>query len=206
LELSWQKDHSSVTAALRTAFILLALGGSAFTQHLDFGFDFGVKGGVPFTDLLENTGTINVSNATVRRSNDYLVGPVIELRIPFGFAFEVDGIYRNAEYRVTTNDIVTRLNANAWEIPYLAKFRFPIPLLKPFISGGGAYRTFTSLPNNVVTPTHNGVVLAGGLELRISKLRISGELRWLHWNKPPNNTNSVRLGQDQGEVLFGFVF
>lgn len=161
-------------------FLLCA--GSLSAQHLDFGFDFGVKGGVPFTDILEATGVINsgVSNASIlvlKRSDDYLIGPVAELRIPFGFAIEVDGIYRGAEYHLTTNDITTTLDAHSWEIPYLAKFRFPIPLLKPFVSAGGAYRTFTDLPNNIVTPTHNAFVLGGGLELRLGKLRLSGEGR-----------------------------
>jgi hypothetical protein len=194
-----------VTAASKAPCVFLAFAGSLFAQHLDFGFDFGVKGGVPFTDVLEAAGVINAPITSFQRSSDYLIGPVAELRIPFGFAIEVDGIYRGAEYHLTTNDITTTIGAHSWEIPYLAKFRFPIPLLKPFISGGGAYRTFTDLPSNLVTPTHNAFVLAGGVELRISRLRLSGEGRWLHWNSPPS-TNAVRLTQNQGEVLFGLVF
>lgn len=165
-----------------------------------------MKGGVPFTDILEAAGVVNVPITSIKRSSDYLIGPVAELRIPFGFSVEVDGIYRGAEYRLTTNGITTALSAQSWEIPYLAKFRFPIPLLKPFISAGGGYRSFTNLPNDIVTPTHNAFVLAGGLELRISKLRLSGEARWLRWNSPPNNSNVTRLNQNQGEVLFGLVF
>jgi hypothetical protein len=188
---------------MKTVFILLAFSASMFSQHLDFGFGFGVKGGVPFTDVLKATGVVNGSNAVLTRSNDYLIGPVAELRLPFGFAFEVDGIYRGSEYRLTANNATTVISANAWEIPYLAKFRFPIPLLKPFISAGGAYRTFTDLPANV-TPTHNAVVLSGGLELRISRVRLSGEARWLHWNSTSTGIG-VRPAQNQGEVLFGLV-
>jgi len=175
-----------------------------FAQHLDFGFGFGVKGGFPFTDVLEAAGAINGVGTALTRSNDYLVGPVAELRIPFGFALEVDGLYRGTEYNVTTNNITSTLPAHAWEIPYLAKFRFPIPVLKPFVSVGGAYRSFNDLPTNI-TPTHNAFVLGGGLELRISRLRLSGELRWLNWNSPSTN-NNVRLTENQGEVLFGLVF
>jgi len=184
--------------------LFLAFSTSVFAQHLDFGFGFGVKGGVPFTDVLEAAGVTNTGATGLTRSSDYIVGPVAELRIPFGFAFEVDGLYRGTEYTVTNNGIASNLPAHAWEIPYLAKFRFPIPLLKPFISGGGAYRTFTDLPSNI-TPTHNALVLGAGLELRIARLRLSGEARWLHWNSPSNN-NVVQLAQNQGEVLFGFVF
>ncbi|MFL6449753.1 MAG: hypothetical protein ACJ746_19035 [Bryobacteraceae bacterium] len=188
----------------KTIFVFLVFCSSIFAQHLDFGFGVGVKGGVPFTDVLEAAGTINSAASTLTRSTSYLVGPVVELRLPFGFAVEADGLYHAAEYDLTSNGTRTTVPAHAWEIPYLAKFRFPIPLLKPFVSGGGAYRTFTDLPNNV-TPTHNAFVLGGGLELRISRLRLSGELRWLRWGNPSNN-NIVRLSQNEGEVLFGFVF
>jgi hypothetical protein len=191
-------------AVLRIVYLPVIFASLLFGQHLDFGFDFGVKGGVPFTDLLQTAGTINVSRTVLKKSDDYFIGPVAELRIPFGFAIEVDGIYRGAEYHAVTNNISSIIDAHAWEIPYLAKFRFPIPLLKPFISAGGAYRTFTSVSENV-TPAHNAVVLGGGLELRISKLRLSGEMRWLRWGSTTNN-NLVRLAQNQGEVLFGLVF
>jgi hypothetical protein len=185
-------------------FASLLFCGSIFAQHLDFGFGFGVKGGVPFTDVVQAAGAINGGITTLTRSSDYIIGPVAELRVPFGFALEVDGLYRATEYDLTTNNTTSTVPAHAWEIPYLAKFRFPIPLLKPFVSAGGAYRSFTDLPTNV-TPTHNAFVLGGGMELRISKLRLSGEARWLHWNSPSTN-NVVRLTENQGEVLFGVVF
>jgi hypothetical protein len=165
---------------------------------------FGVKGGTSFTDLLETTGSINPTNTALKRSTEYLIGPVVELRIPFGFALEVDALYRGSEYSLTTNDVTSTLPANAWEIPYLAKFRFPIPLLKPFVSAGGAYRTFTDLPPNV-TPTHNAFVLAGGVELRISRMRLSAEGRWLRWGGTSTGI-AARPAQNQGEVLFGLIF
>jgi hypothetical protein len=188
----------------KAACILLVAVPSILAQHLDFGMGFGVKGGTSFTDLLETTGAINPANTALKRSTDYLIGPVVELRIPFGFALEVDGLYRKSEYSLTANNVTSTIPANAWEIPYLAKFRFPIPLLKPFVSAGGAYRTFTDLPPNV-TPTHNAFVVAGGLELRLSRIRLSAEGRWLRWGSTSTGTG-VRPAQNQGEVLFGFIF
>lgn len=188
----------------KVACILLVCSSSIFAQHLDFGFDFGVKGGLPVTDVLEAAGVINGGVTALTESTDYIIGPVAEMRIPFGFAFEVDGLYRGTEYHLTTNNLTSTIPAHAWEIPYLVKFRFPIPLLKPFVSAGGAYRAFTDLPSNI-TPAHNAFVLGGGLELRVKRVRVSGEMRWLHWNSPSTN-NVVRLTQNQGEVLFGLVF
>jgi len=192
-----------MTTASKCVVVLLIISTPALAQ---IGFGLGVKGGVPFTNLLQATGTINGMPVTaVGRSNEYLIGPVGELRLPLGFALEVDGIYRSADYTFkTANSTLTDYFVNEWEIPYLAKFRFPIPLIKPFVLGGGAYRTFNSLPPNT-TPTHNALVLGGGIELRIKRLRLSGEARYLRWNTSSVNS-FAKLAQNQGEVLFGLMF
>jgi hypothetical protein len=198
-----ERTKEVVAAISKIALVILAVPASMFGQHLDFGFDVGVKGGVPFTDILETAGIFTIPTS-LTKSNDYIIGPVVELRVPFGFALEVDGLYRSGQYNLITNNIAAKLDAGSWEIPYLAKFRFPIPLLKPFVSAGGAYRTFTNLPNNI-TPAHDAFVLGGGLELRISRLRLSAEARWLRWGQPAT-FNIARLTQNQGEMLFGLVF
>jgi hypothetical protein len=190
---------------MRTFNICLALTvlqGFAVAQHFDFGWGLGVKGGIPTTDLLKpNFG----STATLHQQDNYLVGPVGELRIPFGFALEVDGLYRGTNYVVTnTSKGTASIDSSSWEVPYLAKFRFPIPLLKPFLAGGGAYRTFNGLPAGV-TASHNAVVGAGGIELRISRVRLSVEGRYLRWGATPSN-DFARLKRDQAEILFGFIF
>lgn len=68
---------------------------------------------------------------------------------------------------------------------------------------GGAYRIFNDLPRNIA-PTHNAFVGGAGLELRIRRLRLSVEGRYLHWGE--SNSSVVRLGKNQGEVLFGLIF
>jgi len=181
---------------------LIVLQGFVAAQHFDFGWGLGVKGGVPTTDLLtSNLGT----TATLHQQGNYIVGPVGEVRIPFGFALEVDGLYHGTNYTVTNAPTgVTSIDSSSWEIPYLAKFRLPIPLLKPFLAGGGAYRTFNGLPAGV-TPSHSAFVAAGGLELRISRVRLSAEGRYLRWGSTPS-TDLARLKRDQVEILFGFIF
>ncbi len=177
----------------------------ASAAHLDFGAGVGVKAGVPFTDLLKAAGVITGPQAVLSQGNNYIVGPVVELRLPFGFAIEADGLYRGTNYHVANaGNAPTAIQSSSWEIPYLAKFRFPIPLLKPFVVAGGAYRTFPDLPPGV-TATHNGVVGGAGLELRIGRVRLSGEARYLRWGEPPPN-DLAHLTQDQGEVLFGLIF
>ena len=205
LTIARSKQLFSEVDVTKTWKILLVLSIMAKSMLGQFGVGLGVKGGVPFTNLLQATGTINGMPVTgVSRSGEYLVGPAVELRLPLGFAFEVDGIYNSADYRLRAGSSSLTTTVSSWEIPYLAKFRFPIPLLKPFVSVGGAYRTFTSLPTNT-TPTHNAFVAGGGIELRISRLRLSGEARYLRWNTSSVN-NIAKLGQNQGELLFGLMF
>lgn len=170
-----------------------------------FGVGVGLKAGIPFTNLLETTGTSSgIPVSSVSRSSGYLIGPTGELRLPLGLAFEVDAIYNSSDYQFHTPSSTLTTTASAWEIPYLGKFRFPIPLLKPFITAGGAYRTFTNLPSGT-TATHNGFVLGGGLELRVIRLRVSAEVRYLHWDTSSINT-IAKLGPNQGELLFGITF
>ena len=48
---------------------------------------FGVKAGLPLTDFID---TVSGSRTTVTSvTNRYIVGPTIELRLPFGFGVEV---------------------------------------------------------------------------------------------------------------------
>jgi hypothetical protein len=188
--------------ALEIWVALIVIHGFAAAQHFDFAWGLGVKGGIPTTDLLtSNRG----ATATLQQENNYIIGPVAEVRIPFGFAVELDGLYRGTNYTVRNAPTgSTSIDSSSWEVPYLAKFRFPIPLLKPFLAGGGAYRTFNDLPAGV-TPSHNAFVAAGGLELRVSKVRLSAEARYLRWGSTPS-TDFARLKRDQAEILFGFIF
>jgi hypothetical protein len=190
------ENHRNRRRSVRSESFLAA-------QHLDFGFGVGVKGGFPPTNLLEpGSGSTQLS-----RNDNYIVGPVGEMRLPFGLAIEGGALYRGTSYDVTHNGgtgTATSVKSASWEFPYLGKFRFPIPLIKPFVVAGGAYRTFTDLPAGI-TPTHNGVVGGAGLELRIRRFRFSAEGRYLRWGAPPA-TDLERLRRSQIEVLFGFIF
>lgn len=194
-----------IRIVLRLTFLAILLSSPMLAQK--FGFNAGIKGGIPFTDFLKSAGFIDgVPFTSVSRTNNFLVGPVVELTIPFGFAIELDGLYHRAEStaNLPSPSVPVDIKANAWELPYLAKFRFPIPLLKPFILGGGAYRTFTDLSPNV-SAAKNGLVLGGGVELKIKKLRLSGEVRFLHWGES-SSTAPIRASQNQGEFLLGATF
>src|SRR5262245_8671590 len=103
-------------------FVLFLAFGMASAAPLDFGVGVGVKGGFPFTDLLK----LEVPGASLSEDDNYIVGPVVELRLPFGFAFEVNGLYRGTSYTVVNGGTLVpmTIKSSSWEIPYLAKFRF----------------------------------------------------------------------------------
>src|SRR5690242_11343484 len=96
-------------------FVLAAV--PAFSQP----FSFGVKGGVPLTDFVDRLGTGNFRLDT--STNRYIVGPTVEIRLPFGFGIEFDALFRHLHYTSSGNlvDVVvdSRTTSDAWEFPIL---------------------------------------------------------------------------------------
>ncbi len=130
-------------------------------------FSIGTIGGVPLTGGLQNTTTQEVDLIThsFSDSNLYVVGAMVELRLPFGLAVEADGLYHPINCSETIQVVP---------------------------SGSG----------------HHSV--GGGVELKISKLRIAPELRYTHWGSdgvpPPDVGSFPPSQQNQGEFLVGFSF
>src|SRR5690349_10363071 len=85
----------SVVSFMKLLLMLVFCAISAVSQP----FGFGVKGGVPLTDFVNaiDTGTLRFNTAP----NRYIVGPTIELRLPFGFGIEFDALYRHLQYSST---------------------------------------------------------------------------------------------------------
>ncbi len=79
----------------RLTLILLACSfTTAFAaEHI---FSFGIKGGVPLTDAFTDTTTrgVDVITHTFSNTKNYVIGPTVELSLPFGFAVEADALYR----------------------------------------------------------------------------------------------------------------
>lgn len=199
----------------------------AFSQP----FSFGVKGGIPATDFVSaiDTGNIRFNTGT----NRYIVGPTIELRLPFGFGIEVDALYRRLHYDAAAFaiDVVTqaRTTADAWEFPILAKYRLPTKIVRPYIDGGVAFDTLaglkqtitqTVIPTRISNVTANssppelkntttaGVVVGFGVELHALIVRISPEIRYTRWSSQHflSPSGLLESNQNQAEVLLGITF
>lgn len=61
---------------------------------------FGIKAGVPLTDLLDaesyNPGILFSQYTSM--TSPYIVGPTVEVGLPFGLAIEADALFRHLNY------------------------------------------------------------------------------------------------------------
>jgi len=208
---------------------LLLTAASAYSQP----FSFGVKGGMPMSDFIDAVSSGRFTASTV--TNRYIVGPTVELRLPFGLGIEADVLYRHFSYRsqgivgIGSNvaGIVTDTTSGAWEFPLLAKYRFKGALMRPFIDAGvswdkisGLTQTVTQVVNNVTSgsTTSNpfelqdgvtrGFVMGGGVDLKLLFIHISPELRFTRWGAKHfiDPAGMINSKQNQAEFLVGITF
>lgn len=193
---------------LAAGFLLFS---SAFGQSLSVG----VRGGVPFTGALSDLTThgVDVISRSFSDSNQYIVGPMVELHLPLGLSVEADALYRPLNVTTETQTVPqptivrTSKNVSSWEFPILGKVRLPVPLLKPYVDAGPSFRTVGS---DLDFLSNSGITVGLGVELKISRLRIAPEVRYTHWgsDSEPNVSTliSVASNTNQGEFLLGISF
>ena len=187
---------------MKLTLLLMFSSAAALAQPVSFGF--GVKGGLPLTDFID---TVSGSRTTVSSvTNRYIVGPTVELRLPFGLGVEADALYRHFSYNSTASlvDVLAtlRTTSNDWEFPLLLKKRFRgVGPVRPFVDAGVSFNKITGLtqtvsnlvfPNRLTTTSNSnpaelkndftaGFTLGGGLEIHLLILRISPEIRYTRW-------------------------
>src|SRR3954447_590003 len=80
----------------------------------------GVKGGASIPDDVSGFGVSS-------ESRPYIIGPMVEFRLPLRLSIEVDALYSRLGYRYSVGSIggfsTSRARANSWELPLLLKFR-----------------------------------------------------------------------------------
>ena len=205
--------------------VLLLAAPSAFPQ-----FSLGVKAGVPLTDFFNTVSSPRFGfNSDTKR---YIIGPMVQLNLPAGFAVEFDALYRrfNYESNVSLIDVFRneRTTGNAWEFPLLLKYRFPMVLARPFLGAGVAWDTVSGVKQSVtntlvatgVTNTRTtdpaelrndttpGFVIGAGVDVHAVVLHISPEIRYTRWGNRHFEAASGGLlsNRNQAEFLVGFRF
>ncbi len=170
---------------------LLCFGIPALSQS----FTIGAQGGLRLTGDVPAYFTSN--------SKRYLVGPMIEVGLPFHFAFEVDALYSRLGntfyYPGVANESDVRTIINSWEFPLLVKYRLPVSCVSPFLSAGVAPRYaagsihtihYGYYPSDVTfssTDWHahdRALVFSAGAEIQRGHVRITPEIRYLKWAVP----------------------
>lgn len=155
---------------------------------------FGIKGGIPFTDLFSESGTFRPD------TKRYTIGPMAELRLPFGLGAEADVLYKRFSYDGGSG--------SQWEIPILAKYRLGGEIIHPYIEGGVSFRRLTGSEGVLGGDrASKGFVLGAGVEFRALLIRISPELRWTRWgDRNLDITRFLRENRNQAEFLIGISF
>ena len=136
----------------------------------------------------------------------------MELHLPLGFAVEFDALYRHLQYSASGNiaGILTTSSTTAgnWEFPLLLKYRFPFPVVRPYVDGGVAWDALTGSKQTIQTASNpfavknngaTGFVLGAGIDIHAVFLHISPELRYTRWFSSPitDATGLLQSGQNR---------
>jgi hypothetical protein len=173
----------------------------------------GVVGGAPFTDVVNATTQNGL--ATLPSSTNFTVGPSFQVNLPLSLRLEVDALYRPYSFTQTPSPAgITPLTVSAsqWRFPVLAQYRFKLPVVKPFVEAGVSFNHLSDIsnatyitagPGELIHRTNAGVVLGGGIDVKIPFVRLSGELRYTHQGSADFEAIS---NLNQAEVLVGVHF
>ena len=204
---------------------LLLFAATAFPGDL---FSFGIKGGVPFTDAFHAATNGNLTYVT--HSNDWTLGPELEIHLPFGIGVEADALYRGLKYQ-SSQSLVDQLTtgtttARAWDFPLLLKWKAPTGFFRPYVVAGPTFRGLTSIKqvtsffsaNSGTTTTNQtsnpadlksqfitGMTLGGGIQLLG---HVSPEIRYTRWGwdsfRDPSGL--LKSNSNQLDFLIGITF
>ena len=204
------RDMKSISVLLALGVFLPVAGGQPRVS-------VGAVGGLSLTDPMPH------SSESARHA---IVGPSVELRLPFGFAVEVDALWQ----RVTSGEnftvpvgyqIYDRTRGNEWQFPILAKYYFHLGSRswQPYVGAGYAVRKawLTSegvnlaadLSGNLMTYKYAydhqtgaefGAPFAAGVRFRLGRVSLSPEVRYTRWE------TSGRLPKNDAKLLLGVRF
>ena len=176
-------------------------------------FSVGIKGGVPLTDAFADhtANGVDTITRTFSDSKKYVIGPTVELSLPFGFAVEADALYRPLNL-ASDATVVPRpaqrfsTDINAWEFPILGKYHFlHTPIVKPYVEAGPIFRHVGSEASHLSSA---GFAAGVGVDLKILLVRVTPEIRLSRWagDAHVNFTGAPPSQLNQAEFLIGISF
>jgi hypothetical protein len=182
---------------MKTFFALMLFSAGLSAQP----FGFGLKVGVPLDEAFVDSGGRNLFSHGTQR---LVIGPTVELRLPFHLGIEADLLYRRYNIGGTVNH---------WEFPILAKYRFSgAPLVHPYVVAGPSFNHVND-PGMFLDRPHAstaGVAFGAGIEVKALLIRLAPELRYTRWTNKNINLSQINSGlssnQNQVEFLVGITF
>ncbi len=185
---------------------------TAFSQSLSIG----LIGGVAVTDAFPTDTIPGDFNGVIidaryfSPAKDYIAGVSIEMRFTPCWSLEGDGMFRELHltmasvapsgglYGVSPSPVVT------WEFPVLAKYRFRLAKVSPFVEAGPSFRGAGNL--NGTTPSIFGFTAGAGFEKNLRGFKIAPAVRYTRWAPDPPQQyggGSATTKHDQVELLVG---
>jgi hypothetical protein len=156
---------------------------------------------------------LTVFSTSSSDAGDYLVGAMVEARLPKHLSIEADGIYRPLNFRSVTSSIppgpgsAPSNTVLTWEFPVLLKGRFVrIPVLPnagAFAEVGPSFRLASN--RNDTRPSNRGATGGLGVETIFGPLSVSPTLRYTRWATDPAASIPYvpRTTPNQVETLIG---
>ncbi len=161
------------------------------------------------TNLTGDFATVNIAHPgqppAYRTSGprSLIYGPMAEVRLPRRFSLEADALHRSVshalEWTFDGRQIRSTASLATWVFPVLAKYRFPVRGLQPFLGLGPSFRMRQSFSDS----SPYGVAAAAGLEMRAGPMGVTPAIRYTHWAPDRQAGGPVR---NQLEAAVGFSF
>ena len=182
---------------MKLLFLASVLAVASYAQPISAG----LKIGAPLTDALHLSSNATLAQVTAD-TNHYVVGPYIELKLPFRFSVEVDALYRSYDYRLAPP--APNNSIGSWEFPVMAKYKLLGGPVRPYIEGGPVFSHLSGV-GSIVGLQHDsnyGITLGAGIEIHALVLKISPEIRWDGFAFRNFDTPGSLVQSNRNQVLF----
>ena len=183
---------------IRKILVFLSLTTAAVTAQ---GIGYGVRGGVPLSDFIKAESKTGTLTNVVKGRGNVIIGPMFDIRLPFGLGIEADALYR----RWDSTGITSTGSNSTWEFPVYGKVRVPGIVVRPYAGGGLNFQRLGDVKKliggTIGDSSRRGFLAAGGVEIKVPYVRISPELRFTRWG----NSGAIR-STNQIDFLIGLSF
>ena len=216
---------------MRSGLLFILATACAFAQDAPR-VSVGVMGGAYLKDLFDSRSSSNfqrggdgffnsASTFGDAREKRYLVGPVVEVRLPFRLSVEFDALYSRLNGEVYNSSaangtVAYTATGNRWEFPLLAKYSIPTgSRLHPFVGAGPSFSLLsqqqylapsTAGQNSLSGNARNfgtGVTVAGGISWDYRHMRFTPQVRY---TRRERSTFVLPTSEDGVQAVVGLSF